>query len=80
MCLWLAETVLQLHYRTVLLLLQEMSLSMNNISSASVIIATEKKGEKLHLHLFRIITAGLSLCCCTCRFQQIVYETDFLVK
>lgn len=40
MCLWLAETVLQLHYRTMLLLLQEMSLSMNNMSSASVILAT----------------------------------------
>lgn len=61
MCLWLAETVLQLHYRTVLLLLQEMSLSMNNISSASVIPAREKKGGKLNLHHFRIITAGLSL-------------------
>lgn len=61
MCLWLAETVLQLHYRTVLLLLQEMSLSMNNISSANVILAREKKVGKLNLHLFRIINAGLPL-------------------
>lgn len=60
MCLWLAETVLQLHYRTVLLL-QEMSLSMNNISSANVILAREKKVGKLNLHLFHIINAGLPL-------------------
>lgn len=62
MCLWLAETVLQLHYRTVLLLLlQEMSLSMNNISSANVSLAREKKVGKLNLHLFHIINAGLPL-------------------
>lgn len=60
MCLWLAETVLQLHYRTVLLL-QEMSLSMNNISSANVILAREKEVGKLNLHLFHIINAGLPL-------------------
>lgn len=62
MCLWLAETVLQLHYRTVRLLLQEMSLSMNNISSARVILAREKKkkGGKVNLHLSHIIAAGLS--------------------
>lgn len=44
MRLWLAETVLQLHYRTVPLrpLLREMSLSMNNTSSASVTLARKK--------------------------------------
>lgn len=62
MCLWLAEAVLQLPYRTVLLLLQEMSLSMNNVSLASVVLAREKKGGKLNLHLCDIITADL---CCT---------------
>lgn len=63
MCLWLAETVLQLHYRTVLLLLQEMSLSMNNI--ASVILAREKTGgRRLNLHLL-YDTCRFILMCCT---------------
>ena len=53
MCLWLAETVLQLHYRTVLLL-QEMSLSMNNISSASVILARKKKLNLLLFHVMQV--------------------------
>lgn len=45
MCLWLAETVLQLHYWTVPLL-QEMSLSMNNAGSANVIAASrQESGE-----------------------------------
>lgn len=57
MCLWLAETVLQLLYRT-MLLLQEMSLSVYDRSPANVIFASEKKGGKLNQHLFHIITAG----------------------
>lgn len=74
MCLWLAETVLQLHYRTVLLL-QEMSLSMNKISSASVILAREKKGGTASpsYQNCRFILMLLH------SFKQIVYEDDFLV-
>lgn len=75
MCLWLAETVLQLHYRTVLLL-QEMSLSMNNISSANVILAREKKGGKNEICIFHIIPASLSLCAAL-GFQPIVHEDGF---
>lgn len=79
MCLWLAETVLQLHYRTVRLLLQEMSLSMNNISSARVILAREKKKERRE-------SKSTSLSYHNCRFivtqlhtsPQTVHGVDFL--
>lgn len=62
MCLWLAETVLQLHYRSVLPLLQEMSLPMNNISSARASLAREtKRRKKTNAHLFFIYNSTTGL-------------------